>query len=226
VISYILFDLDDTLYPRHAGVMDQIRDRMLVYLQARLNLSPGEADALRRRYFQTYGTTMRGLQINYQIDTEEYLAYVHDIPLHHYLTANTRLDSVLASIAETKVIFTNSSREHATRVLDLLGIRHHFDRIIDVRDVGYESKPQPAAYQQACRLLGALPEECVMVDDNTRNLQPAKALGMTTVLVLDGNDPIAGHADPTADHVISAIEEIAKVMDDIHEQSRISGSGS
>jgi len=225
MICCILFDLDDTLYPRHAGVMDQIRDRMLVYLRSRLNLSSDDADALRRHYFQTYGTTMRGLQINYQIDTEEYLDYVHNIPLHQYLTTNTRLDGVLASIPETKVVFTNSSREHATRVLDLLGIRHHFERIIDVRDVGYESKPQPPAYLLACDLLGVLPEECVMVDDNTRNLRPAKALGMTTVLVLDGNASSPEYADESADHIISCIEEIGEVMDDIHEQSLVPGSG-
>ena len=216
MISHILFDLDDTLYPRHAGVMDQIRDRMLIYVRNRLNLSPDEADALRRHYFSTYGTTMRGLQINYQIDTEEYLDYVHNIPLHNYLTANARLDAVLALIPQTKVVFTNSSREHATKVLDLLGIRHHFDRIIDVRDVGYESKPQLTAYQQACALLGILPEECVMVDDNTRNLRPAKALGMTTVLVVDGNGPSPEGVE-SADHVISCIEEIGKVMDEIDE---------
>ena len=217
MIRYILFDLDDTLYPRHAGVMDQIRDRMLVYLRSWLNLSPDEADALRRHYFQTYGTTMRGLQINYQIDTEEYLSYVHDIPLHNYLAANGRLDAVLASIPQAKVVFTNSSREHATRVLDLLGIRHHFQRIIDVRDVGYESKPQPSAYQLACNLLDALPEECLMVDDNTRNLSPAKALGMMTVLVLDGSGPPPDGADESADHVIRCVEEIGKVMDEIYE---------
>jgi len=225
MIRYILFDLDDTLYPRHSGVMDQIRDRMLYYLRSRLNLSPDEADALRRHYFQTYGTTMRGLQINYQIDTEEYLDHVHSIPLDEYLTENARLDAVLASIPETKVVFTNSSREHATRVLDRLGITRHFDRIIDVRDVNYESKPQPAAYQLACDLLGVLPEECVMVDDNNRNLQPAKALGMTTVLVLDGSHPYSESADGSADHIISCIEEIGNVMDDIHEQSPVPGSG-
>jgi putative hydrolase of the HAD superfamily len=223
MIRCILFDLDDTIYPQQAGVMDRIRDRMLCYLRSRLNLSHDEADALRRNYFQTYGTTMRGLQINYQIDTEEYLAYVHNIPLHEYLTTNARLDSILASIPETKVIFTNSSREHATRVLDLLGVRRHFERIIDVRDVGYKSKPQPAAYQLACDLLGVLPEECVMVEDNTRNLGPAKALRMTTVLVLDSSDPSSASADASVDHVISCIEDIGEVMDDIHEQSLIPG---
>ena len=230
MIRCILFDLDDTLYPQQSGVMDRIRERMLCYLRSRLNLSLDEADALRRHYFQTYGTTMRGLQINYQIDTEEYLAYVHDVPLHEHLGANARLDSVLASIPETKVVFTNSSREHAARVLDLLGVRHHFERIIDVRDVDYESKPQPTAYQLACDLLGVRPEECVLIDDNTRNLHPAKALGMTTVLIRDGSaaEPTYTSADPadgSADHIISCIEEIGKVMDDIHEQSLVSGSG-
>jgi len=72
-------------------------------------------------------------------------------------------------------------------VLDLLGIRHHFGRIVDVRDLEYESKPQPAAYERVCELLGVLPEECLMVEDNARNLMPARELGMITVLVQDGS---------------------------------------
>ena len=53
MIRKLLFDLDDTLYPRHVGIMDQIRALMLNYMQARFDLSPEEADELRRRYFQT-----------------------------------------------------------------------------------------------------------------------------------------------------------------------------
>jgi putative hydrolase of the HAD superfamily len=208
MIRYILFDLDDTLYPRHTGIMDQIRILMLRYLRTQFNLSPDEADALRRHYFQTYGTTMRGLQINHHIDPDGFLDYVHDIPLHEYLQPNPELDRVLASIPQEKVVFTNASREHAERVLDLLAIRRHFARIIDVRDLDYESKPRPSAYHRTCALLQVRPEECLLVEDNARNLRPAKALGMTTVLVGDGSDP----PDEGVDFVLSRIEEIAGVL--------------
>lgn len=211
MIHTILFDLDETLYPPQTGVMEQIRILMLHYLGERLNLSPAEAEALQRHYFQVYGTTMRGLMINHQIDPEEFLHYVHNVPLQQYLRPNPALDAVLASLWQQKVIFTNASREHARRVLDLLGIRHHFERIVDVRDIGYESKPHPAAYRRTCHLLNVRPEECAIVEDSMRNLRPARALGMTTVLVAhDG-----AHTDDAVDYCIQRIEEIGNVLKDV-----------
>ena len=208
MIRTILFDLDDTLYPPHAGVMDQIRALMLHYLQTRFDLSLEQADLLRCQYFAAYGTTMRGLQINHHIDPDEFLRYVHDIPLHQFLQPNPELDAVLASIHQEKIIFTNASREHAGRVLSILGIRQHFSRIIDVRDMNYESKPQPSAYRRICGLLARQPVECMLVEDNIRNLEPARALGMITVLVTHGQDA----ADDGADHVIARIEDIDTVL--------------
>jgi putative hydrolase of the HAD superfamily len=209
MIHIILFDLDETLYPRDAGIMDQIRILMLDYMRTRLHLSPEEADTLRRQYFTTYGTTMRGLQLHFHIDPDEYLQYVHNIPLERYIKPNQDLNTVLASLPQEKVVFTNASREHAEGILALLGIRNHIDRIVDVRDVNYESKPQPAAYRRICDLLNVRPEECLLVEDNIRNLCPAKALGMVTVLV-DGSQ-----ADECVDFHIRRIEEIGQVVQDM-----------
>lgn len=211
MIRLLLFDLDDTLYPPRLGIMDQIRSLMLHYLRTRFDLSSEEADTLRRAYFQTYGTTMRGLQVNHHIDPDEFLHAVHDIALQEYLQPNPRLDTVLASIPQDKVIFTNASREHAERVLGLLGIKRHFLRIVDIRDMGYESKPQPAAYRRICELLGVRPEECLFLEDNVRNLRPAKALGMTTVLVHHGSDS----ADDSVDYSIPCVEEIGRVLSNL-----------
>jgi putative hydrolase of the HAD superfamily len=211
MIRIILFDLDDTLYPRHTGVMEQIRGLILHYLQARLNLSPEEANELRQHYFQMYGTTMRGLQIHHQIDPDEYLRAVHDIPLHEYLQPNPELDNVLASIPQQKVVFTNASREHAEQVLNLLGIRRHFDRVVDICDLDYESKPELSAYERVCVLLGVRPEECLIVEDKLRNLRPARTLGMTTVLVQDGSERVGDGVD----YVITRIEDITEVLSKI-----------
>lgn len=208
MIRTILFDLDDTLYPRQAGIMGQIRDLILRYIQTRFNLSTEEADSLRRRYFQTYGTTMRGLQVNHHIDPDEYLHYVHDIPLDQYLQPNPKLDGVLAGLPQQKIIFTNASREHAERVLDTLGIRHHFVQIVDVRDMDYESKPHAIAYRRICDLLDVQPRDCMLVEDNVRNLQPAKNLGMTTVLVGD----VSQGLDHSVDYTIPCIEDIGQVI--------------
>jgi putative hydrolase of the HAD superfamily len=206
MIRTILFDLDDTLYPRQSGIMGQIGNRIQSFICTELGLPPDEAKALRQEYLRTYGTTMRGLQLNHQIDPDIYLDYVHDIPLHEAVQPDAELDAVLGTIAQQKVIFTNASREHAEAVLDALGIRRHFQRIIDVRDMMFESKPQLAAYVRICQLLDVRPEECMLVEDNVRNLRPAKELGMVTVLV-DGDG-----SDPSVDHAISRIQDIGAVV--------------
>lgn len=210
MIQTILFDLDETLYPRRTGIMEQIRRLILDYIRTRLDLSFQEANMLRQRYLEVYGTTMRGLQINHQIDVDDYLRFVHDFPLHKYLEPNPQLDAVLASIPQEKIVFTNASREHAERVLEQLGIRQHFTRIVDVRDMNYESKPQPSAYRRICEMLAVKPEQCILVEDNVHNLRPAKALGMTTILVQDGNTS----PDDDVDYVIACPEEIGNLLQD------------
>ncbi|HSR33316.1 MAG TPA: HAD-IA family hydrolase, partial [Anaerolineae bacterium] len=127
---------------------------------------------------------------------------------HEYLQSNPELSAVLAAIPQEKVVFTNASREHAEGVLAALGIAQHFSRIIDVRDMDYESKPQPDAYHRICKLLGVEPTECLLVEDNVRNLQPAKALGMRTILVGDGNTD----KDDSVDYAVHRIEEVGQAL--------------
>jgi putative hydrolase of the HAD superfamily len=208
MIQVLLFDLDDTLYPPGSGIMDELRDLIHLYIRTHLDLKAEEASALQRHYFQSYGTTMRGLQVEHRIDPEEFLEFVHNIPLHKYIRPNPELDSVLTIVPLKKVVFTNASREHAERVLARLGIRHHFARIIDVRDVGYESKPQKGAYRRICEILQVRPEDCALIEDNIRNLLPAKELGMTTILIRDGQS----EAEDGVDHVIPCIEEIGRLF--------------
>lgn len=208
MITTLLFDLDDTLYPSGSGIMTEIRARILEYMQTRLFLSAEDADVLRRDYLSRYGTTMRGLQINHAIDAEDYLRFVHDFSLHAHLKANPRLDAALRAISLDKVVFTNASREHAERVLTILGIAARFSKIVDVRDMEFESKPQPGAYQRICDLLGVLPQNCLLIEDSVRNLLPAKALGMVTVLVNHKGSAAIG----SADYVIPNVEQIGQVV--------------
>ena len=206
-IRYLLFDLDDTLYPRSAGVMAQIGRQIRRYIVETLGLAVDEADTLARRYHHDYGTSLQGLLANHQIDADKYLAFVHNFSLD-MLAPNPALDDLLASLPVEKVIFTNADRAHAERVLQRLGIRRHFSQIIDVVAVDYVSKPNLPAYTGCLRLLNASADECVMIEDSGRNLQPAAALGMVTVLV-------DGAPDDRADYHIDTILELGPVIDAI-----------
>jgi putative hydrolase of the HAD superfamily len=208
---YLLFDLDETLYPRDAGVMQAIRLRIRRYIVEIMGYTAEEADAMARRYHQEYGTSMRGLMINHGIDADHFLTFVHDFPLDG-LAPNPLLDELLARLPGEKVIFTNANRSHAERVLAQLEIRRHFSQIVDVTAVGYVSKPIPEAYLRCLSLLQARAAECILIEDVGRNLTPARQLGMITVLV-DG--------DPTddADYTIDSIMDLGSVMAAIsHEQ--------
>jgi putative hydrolase of the HAD superfamily len=75
----------------------------------------------------------------------------------------------------------------------------------------YESKPQAAAYRRICEILDVPPNQCLLVEDNVRNLAPAKVLGMTTVLVGDGSQ--AGNN--IVDYSIGRVEDIQQVLVEI-----------
>lgn len=59
-----------------------------------------------------------------------------------------------------------------------------FDTIVESSRIGVR-KPEPRFYEIACEELQISPDEAVMLDDLGVNLKPAKALGMTTIKVVD-----------------------------------------
>ncbi|MGB9775978.1 MAG: pyrimidine 5'-nucleotidase [Anaerolineae bacterium] len=196
--TYAVFDLDETLYPTSAGLMQDVARRITDWLQRHLGLGVEEAAHLREVYIHRYGTTLAGLLAEHRekVEVEDYLAYVHDVPVEDYLRPDPALRAMLTGIPLRRVVFTNSSAEHSARVLNALGIADLFERVVDIRALNFVHKPQRGAYERLLALLSAPGPACILIDDRAVNLQPAKALGMTTVLVngspQDGVDFVVG----------------------------------
>lgn len=206
----LFFDLDDTLYPNTNGLWDAIRERMTSYMYARLDLPQDQVPALRRKYYENYGTTLRGLQIHHHVDVDDYLAYVHDLPLEAYLRPDPELETLLRHLPQDKWIFTNADRDHARRVLAVLNLADYFNGVIDVRAMNFYCKPETQAYRIALQAAGESdPRRCVMLDDSPTNLAPARALGFTTILV-SKNSP-----QPSAHHTIPRLHELLDVMPEL-----------
>ena len=208
--KYIIFDLDETLYPREAGLMQALSERMLRFMAEELGIPPDDVADIRRRYYQKYGTTLRGLMEEHRIDPEIYLAYVHNVNLADFLAASPPLNNMLHEIPLQKAIFTNADAAHAERVLDVLQIRFHFEQIIDIVSGGFINKPEPLAYHQALAVLGVDGDQCIMVEDTPRNLMPAKDLGMTTILV-DGAGK-AGSACIGIDYTVPTVFHVGQIV--------------
>jgi len=146
VIRYALFDVDETLYPPEAGVLQAIDRRIERYLVERMGLALPQAVSLRAEYTQRYGTTLGGLLAHHAADAEDYLAYVHDVPIETLLQPNAGLDRALQELPWELMVFTNADRRHAERVLRALGIRSRFRRIFDITGLG-RLAAQPAGCQ-------------------------------------------------------------------------------
>jgi pyrimidine 5'-nucleotidase len=179
----LFFDLDDTLYPSSTGLWHAIKERMNLYMLERLGIPESDIPFLREQYFKMYGTTLRGLQARHQVDKEEYLAFVHDLPLHEYLTPNPLVREVIASLPTRNVIFTNADVSHARRVLARLQLDDLFEVIVDVNAVDPYCKPMPESFAIAMELANEPdPRKCVMIDDLPRTTRAALEVGMASLL--------------------------------------------
>jgi len=194
------------MYPKEAGIMDMISQRINEYMSLRLGIDPDDVASLRRQYYERYGTTGRGLSLLYEMDLRDYFEFVHDLPVEEMLEPDARLDEMLDSLDVEKAIFTNATARHAQRVLGALQVQRHFRRIIGIAELEFLPKPDARAYHKVLELLRTRPEECLLVDDRVRNLGPGRDLGMTTVLV-GGEDAADG-----ADYVIADITELGALM--------------
>ena len=84
-----------------------------------------------------------------------------------------------------------------------------FGHIFDITTGSYIPKPDPRSYRTVLDSLDADAAHCVLVEDLSQNLPPAKALGMTTVLV--------GTTEPSegADYAIGRLEDLVDILPDL-----------
>jgi putative hydrolase of the HAD superfamily len=202
----LLFDVDETLYESSTGIWQAIRDRIGQYMHERVGLEWEIIPGLRANLFTTYGTTLRGLIALYDVDPQDYLDFVHEIPLKDFLKPDPGLRDLLNAYPQRKIIFTNSDRNHANRVVKALGIDSLFDKIIDIRDIEPFCKPMSEAFQRALDLGGVDPAGCVMLDDSQPNLATARSLGMGTIRV--GSDQLSWDYD----ECIARIHDLPEVL--------------
>lgn len=207
-----IFDLDNTLYPASSHLFDQVSRRMTAYIAEYFDLAPDAAYERQRDFFMRYGTTLRGLMVEHHLDPEPFVEYVHAIDIG-VIDAAPALAARLALLPGRKLIFTNSSRRHAERVLDRLGITPHFEEIFDIADADYVPKPDKTSYALMLQRHQVSAERACMIDDLARNLEPAKALGMKTVWLRGGIEWARHQNVLGADYVDLIVDDLIDWLD-------------
>ena len=209
-----LFDLDNTLYPASSSLFPQIHERMGSFISSALKVELADAHEMQRTYYRTYGTTLRGLMLEHQLEPDDFLAYVHEIDVG-VLAPNPRLKAALARIPGRRLVFTNGSARHAENVLGHLGLADYFDAIFDIKAANYIPKPAAETYHLMVEKFAIDPKQAVMFEDLAHNLVVPADLGMTTVWVreeghsfAEGNDPAdLSFIDHTTDDLAGWIDD-------------------
>ncbi len=205
-----VFDLDNTLYPKSCNLFVEIEARIRDFVADLLGLDADQAFGVKKRYSREYGTTLRGLMTHHGVDAYAFLDHVHDIDLGP-VPPDPRLEAALARLSGRKIVFTNADSGYARRILDRIGVDHHFDAVFDIVDADFVPKPEPATYERLVASHRLDPSKTVMIEDIQRNLVPAAALGMTTVwLRSDGDGADSGHVDVAIDDLASWLDAVGE----------------
>jgi putative hydrolase of the HAD superfamily len=216
-----VFDLDNTLYPHHLNLWQQVDERIRAFIADYLKVPPDAAFRIQKDYYKRYGTTMRGLMTEHGLDPDEYLDFVHRID-HSPLEPNPALGVALAKLPGRKLILTNGTRKHADAVMSRLAVREHFEDVFDIIAAELEPKPSAKTYERFLARHAVEAPRAAMFEDLARNLEAPHALGMTTVLVvpegereivredweLEGRE--AGHVDYVTADLVGFITDLCR----------------
>jgi putative hydrolase of the HAD superfamily len=218
-----VFDLDNTLYPHHLNLWQQVDVRIRDYIARYLSLTHDEAFRLQKDLYKRYGTSMRGLMTEHGMSPDDFLDYVHEID-HSPLEPNPTLGAAIERLPGRKLILTNGTRRHADAVTRRLGLQGHFDDVYDIVAAEFEPKPSPQTYDRFLALHGVDPTRAAMFEDLARNLVVPHRLGIRTVLVVPErtrevfreNWELEGRDEPHVDHVT---DDLARFLNAIADAS-------
>lgn len=150
-------------------------------LKAGLNMDPGHADyeTLKRQFLEDYEQDMTSLTVLF-----------HGIP---ELLAKLKQNGYQWGIVTNKVEYL------ALPIVRHLGLEA--DCAITVGgDTASHPKPHPAPLLYAAEKAGFMPDQCIYVGDDERDIIAARAAGMVSIVALwgyrlDGDDPMAWQGD-------------------------------
>ncbi|KAF9981475.1 hypothetical protein BGZ75_007257 [Mortierella antarctica] len=206
------FDIDNCLYPKDSGIPDLMREKIEQYFKDFKLFLIDTTSTMALPSEAWFYTTL--------IDIKDYDDKVDgSLPLEEVLQENIPLREMIKSMnIEKKWLFTNAGKNHALRVIKVLGLEGLFDGLTycDYQEPNFICKPEAESFHKAMTDAGVVhPSNCYFVDDSAANVDKAMDIGWTAVHVAD--DPIVsnfGHFQ------ISNILELPNVLPEFWESPK------
>lgn len=222
------FDIDNCLYHRSTRIHDLMQIYIHRYFKKHLHLNDEEAHNLHMSYYKQYGLALEGLVRLHRVDALEYNRVVDDaLPLDKILTPNLKLRKLLIDMktsgkVERLWLFTNAYKNHALRVIHLLGIGDLFDGVTycDYAQFPLICKPMEKSFELALQQANVTnPENTYFVDDSEINIKAARRFGWGKVIhyvELDQDLPKDLNIYSALDiHIIRSIQDLRTVCSEL-----------
>lgn len=176
----VLFDMDGVISDTERFYIEAIIERLK---REGISVTPVQINDL-------FGSTMRHnwgvLKERYglQGDVDTYVDEVHEIKEYLLETQGLKpmpgVVELIRKLHEAGILLavaSSSPREVIEHHLEAFGIQDCFDTIVSGLECR-EGKPAPEIYLRAAKNLGAVPAECVVIEDSTNGVKAGKAAGM------------------------------------------------
>lgn len=179
----LLIDLDRTLYPPEAGLQEAGDVLLTQWVAEKLGIPVEEANALRRRLWDQYGTSARGLEVEYGIpQAEVYANSIERLAPADFVRPRPEVRRMLQALGAPSYVCSNTTARYCEGVLTALGLAECFAGIISIEKMNWVAKPHATAYQTALEFAGVQPQEVIFVDDALCNVVGARQVGWLAIL--------------------------------------------
>ena len=211
--TYVVFDFDGTVLNTNEIIIDSWQAVFRRYTG-----SEGDEKVIFSSFGEPLYATMRkffpdedveeAVRTYREYQVANYSGKVHLFPGLEELVRDLRDRGYSTSVV------TSRTKVSTEAYMEQFGIRDLFDVIITCDDV-QEHKPDPAPLNKALELLGALPEEAIMLGDSKYDIGCANNAGVDSVLVTWGHEADQEEMDafgfaPT--HRIALPEELLELI--------------
>ena len=212
-IKAIIFDLDGVLVdsePFHVKVEKRLFNRF------QLSISDEEHAAYMGKapdvmWSEIINNKNLSLTVDKMIElnSEESRKYFLSLPQIDPISGVINLLEELNDNDIPMAVASSSDRETIDIIMDKSGLGGYFQHVISSDQIG-KSKPEPDIFLYTAKLLGVVPESCIVIEDSTNGIKAAKSANMYCVAF---NGASSDNQDQSmADIRIETFSELSKVL--------------
>lgn len=209
-MSVVVFDLDGTLTDTEQ-LWDQVRRQ--VAAEAGLQWPEDATSAMMGMSTQEWSAYLVET-VGLPVSAPDAASQVIDVLAQTYRSAGVPLLPGAAAAVQRLArnwrlgLASSSPRVLIDIAMDQLGITEVIEVSLSTEEIGGAGKPAPGVYLEACRRLGADPQDSLAVEDSANGIRSAHGAGMRVIAIPPHFNPPPPEVLELADLVVSGLGDL------------------